>query len=198
MKALGSRRSWILLTLAAASLITSSAGAGTVTYTPPPPDPNVPCYYGYSSVVFTGGDGANELTIGGAAGGVDVSLPADGPCTHARFDYGLLSISDPAHKMRPSGCTPVNGKRVVCPMPDVLTIYLQGGDDTLSLDFAISPGSRTEFASPRTSIFAGGGNDSLRTWNGARDQVSCGTGIDSVLADSIDTISSDCENVTRI
>jgi Ca2+-binding RTX toxin-like protein len=41
------------------------------------------------------------------------------------------------------------------------------------------------------------GNDTIDVRDGEADQVSCGVGTDTVLADAIDTVSNDCETINR-
>lgn len=43
----------------------------------------------------------------------------------------------------------------------------------------------------------GGGNDTILVRDGEQDSVTCGVGTDRVVADAIDTIAADCENVER-
>ncbi len=46
---------------------------------------------------------------------------------------------------------------------------------------------------------AGGpGDDTLRMRDGIADEVSCGDGLDTVLADTVDSVAADCEQVTRV
>jgi hypothetical protein len=50
----------------------------------------------------------------------------------------------------------------------------------------------------RDTIDAGTGNDRVSTeYDGARDRVTCGRGIDVVTADTVDAVSADCELVSR-
>jgi Ca2+-binding RTX toxin-like protein len=49
----------------------------------------------------------------------------------------------------------------------------------------------------RDTISARGGNDSVRARDGSRDRVTCGGGRDRVSADRGDTVSRDCEVVSR-
>jgi RTX calcium-binding nonapeptide repeat (4 copies) len=46
-------------------------------------------------------------------------------------------------------------------------------------------------------LSGGSGNDDLRARDGARDTVRCGSGADTVTADTFDSVSADCENVSR-
>jgi Ca2+-binding RTX toxin-like protein len=46
-------------------------------------------------------------------------------------------------------------------------------------------------------IFGGPGNDTIFARDGERDVIQCGPGFDRVYADRADSVSSDCERVTR-
>ena len=46
-------------------------------------------------------------------------------------------------------------------------------------------------------ILGGGGADLIESDNRRRDVISCGPGVDSVLADNLDRIARDCERVRR-
>jgi hypothetical protein len=50
---------------------------------------------------------------------------------------------------------------------------------------------------PAAVVSMGSGNDSLNARNKVADQIDCGDGIDKVVADPYDTVSSNCEAVTR-
>ena len=78
------------------------------------------------------------------------------------------------------------------PFADVLrggagvdTILGRGGDDVIL-------GGRG-----RDRIEGNGGNDQISTRDGVRDIVICGRGRDSVVADRVDRVDSDCERVVR-
>ena len=49
----------------------------------------------------------------------------------------------------------------------------------------------------RDRLSGGSGNDWLRSLDGAPDTVSCGSGIDQVIADRRDAVARDCESVNR-
>ncbi len=49
----------------------------------------------------------------------------------------------------------------------------------------------------RDRLSGGSGNDWFRSLDLAPDTVSCGSGIDEVIADRRDTVARDCENVNR-
>jgi Ca2+-binding RTX toxin-like protein len=70
----------------------------------------------------------------------------------------------------------------------------QSGDDEV---IGTRAGDSLTGGSGRDTISAGSGNDSIRTRDGVRDRVSCGGGRDRVSADRGDTVSRDCEVVSR-
>lgn len=73
-------------------------------------------------------------------------------------------------------------------------VLLGDGSDTLTLEAAAGNSSVTSGA----AIDAGTGNDKLTTVNGLSDSVDCGDGDDTVTADVLDSVNSDCEHVTRV
>jgi Ca2+-binding RTX toxin-like protein len=70
----------------------------------------------------------------------------------------------------------------------------QSGDDEV---LGTRVGDSLTGGSGRDTISARSGNDSIRVRDGARDRVSCGSGRDRVSADRGDTVSRDCEVVSR-
>jgi Ca2+-binding RTX toxin-like protein len=68
------------------------------------------------------------------------------------------------------------------------------GNDVLSG----GPGNDSIYGGPgNDSIEAGAGDDFIDARDGEADQIDCGSGNDTVLADAIDTVASNCETVTR-
>jgi hypothetical protein len=49
----------------------------------------------------------------------------------------------------------------------------------------------------KDTLEGGGGNDQLGARDGVADAVRCGAGVDTVTADTVDSVSSDCESVSR-
>lgn len=47
-------------------------------------------------------------------------------------------------------------------------------------------------------VYGGPGNDRIIATDGEHDDISCGPGVDTVVADSIDDVSSNCENVRLV
>ncbi|MDO8185571.1 hypothetical protein Q5424_02370 [Conexibacter sp. JD483] len=88
------------------------------------------------------------------------------------------------------------------------TIDGRGGDDTIEAglgddDITGGPGRDTINADAGSGACnflvcrTGSGNDVVRVRDGEADSVVCGPGTDTVIADPIDTIAPDCENVDR-
>jgi hypothetical protein len=48
------------------------------------------------------------------------------------------------------------------------------------------------------STKTGAGNDSINVRDGVKGEVSCGKGNDSVIADAVDTVAPDCEQVDKV
>jgi Ca2+-binding RTX toxin-like protein len=49
----------------------------------------------------------------------------------------------------------------------------------------------------KDTLEGGGGNDQLAARDGVADSVRCGAGVDTATADTVDSVSSDCESVSR-
>lgn len=88
------------------------------------------------------------------------------------------------------------------------TIDGRGGDDTIEAglgddDITGGPGRDTINADAGSGACnflvcrTGSGNDTVRVRDGEADSVVCGPGTDTVIADAIDTVGPDCENVDR-
>lgn len=83
------------------------------------------------------------------------------------------------------------------------TLIGTGGNDTLTAGsgntrLIAASGNVTMIGGSGHDIYQGGpGNDTIRARNGVTDNVSCGDGNDSVVADPADTTTSDCEVVDR-
>ena len=78
-----------------------------------------------------------------------------------------------------------------------------GEADTIAADVEdISGGAGNDVlaGNPLSNFFWGlAGDDTIVvSGDGVTDYVSCGTGTDTVTADTVDEIATDCENVTRV
>jgi hypothetical protein len=70
-----------------------------------------------------------------------------------------------------------------------------GGDDILK---GLGGADLIDGGAGRDTIRAGAGNDLIvAEGDGARDDVGCGSGIDTVTADLVDAVAADCETVSR-
>jgi hypothetical protein len=75
-----------------------------------------------------------------------------------------------------------------CPKAGVELIWVNAGNgsDTITVGPAIAIGAK---------LFGGAGNDQITSRNSTRDVVSCGGDSDTVAADALDLVNSDCETV---
>jgi hypothetical protein len=71
-------------------------------------------------------------------------------------------------------------------------ILIAGSNGCSGLSALIGCGGASGF-----DLRTGDGDDKVAARNGGADKISCGSGTDSVSADSQDTVSSDCESVDR-
>jgi hypothetical protein len=105
--------------------------------------------------------------------------------------------------LRTATCVGTGGRPVITggDLGDVVTmsggggsIHTGGGADRITV--------RTGGAGSvggNTPVSAGDGNDKIDVADADSDEtIRCGAGVDSVLADAVDVIASDCEQVTRV
>jgi Ca2+-binding RTX toxin-like protein len=74
-------------------------------------------------------------------------------------------------------------------------------DVSVTMDGADNDGEKGELDQVRLSVEStktGAGNDSINVRDGVKGEVSCGKGNDSVIADAVDTVASDCEQVDKV
>jgi Ca2+-binding RTX toxin-like protein len=111
-----------------------------------------------------------------------------------------------------AGCAPVNPNQVTCSNVARITADLADGDDhvrnTTSIPSNIQGNAGNDIVEGGAGddvllgeggidqIYAGDGNDTVNTRGGLADLVDCGPGIDTLLYDSFDHVSSTCENAT--
>jgi len=147
---------------------------------------------------FRGHAEPNNVTLGGDVavapyGYADCPSPEDQDV--AVVDTGATIDAGP-------GCDAA-GSLAECSSSFLVQIYVNtaAGDDTIRI------GTLPGFT--KTVIYAGAGNDTIRTVNDngatfpaysyqAKDVIHCGDGHDVVIADSYDEISSDCEVVQLV
>ena len=149
----------------------------------------------HNSLVFFDSFGqANKLTVSLQDVTIDTGFGTIGPCSS--FIVGATNgyISDSGAPVTAGNdCSSLQPKVALCDVASGLDsvgptrIYLGGGADSLAL----------EASAPLipSIVYAGSGNDTVRTLNGARDTVDCGPGVDSVVRDSKDVLTN-CETVT--
>jgi Ca2+-binding RTX toxin-like protein len=73
----------------------------------------------------------------------------------------------------------------ICGLRGSDRLFGRGGDDVLDGGLG------------QDSLYGGAGNDRLLARDGERDRVDCGPGYDTVLADPLDRVARNCENVQR-
>ncbi|HWH43535.1 MAG TPA: hypothetical protein VNT32_02275 [Thermoleophilaceae bacterium] len=134
-------------------------------------------------------------------------------------DANTIRISDPTVSggMDPGHCVPITEAQVECPRSGVSIIRADVGlgDDTVALSVPIpsqligGDGSDRLTGGPSADLIVGGrgtdtidggaGDDDIRSRDGEADQVGCGDGTDTVLADTLDEIqgATGCERVDR-
>jgi hypothetical protein len=192
--------------VAGAVFAAPSALASTVTYTTVQ-NPYSPCPPRYTAVQFRAADGeVNKLTVAGVPTGDEV-VDLVGEVGAGIFGSGggppscapttplpdQLLFNDPGGRIhRGDGCHSGVSRPylALCRMAPV-TVDLGDRGDYLFL----VEGLQTGLPDPVT-VFAGPGDDHLRTINATADEIHCGTGNDVVsLADPFDVIDADCESV---
>ncbi|MDI2125517.1 hypothetical protein [Yinghuangia seranimata] len=103
---------------------------------------------------------------------------------------GRVIVSDAAGVFAGPGCLRLSATSADCGSTATLTgINATSGDQNDTITLAV-PGTPS-------NVSAGSGNDSVHAKNGVRDQITCGTGFDTVQADTFDVVAADCEVVTH-
>jgi Ca2+-binding RTX toxin-like protein len=82
----------------------------------------------------------------------------------------------------------------ICGLGGIDVINGAGGPDTLD---GGGGGDTITGGGGRDAVKGGAGGDTLRVRDGLRDTVNCGIGSDLVIADSRDSVASNCERVRR-
>ena len=145
------------------------------------------------------GLGGDDVIDGGL--GPDIFYGGDGTDT---LTYAARTA--PVRAFYTSFCDSGETNEGDCIGEDIETIVGGSADDLLSA-YSLFQGSATLVGGPgndilqasggfaTTTLQGGDGDDSLWSANGLADVDTCGAGIDAVTADSLDTVSSDCETV---
>jgi Ca2+-binding RTX toxin-like protein len=145
------------------------------------------------------GVGGDDTIDGGL--GPDILYGGDGIDT-----LTYASRTNPVRVSYTSYCDSGEQNEGDCIGEDLETIVGGSGDDLLSA-YSLFQGTATLVGGPGNDILqasggfatatlvGGDGDDSFWSANGLADVDTCGPGTDSVTADSLDTVASDCENV---
>jgi hypothetical protein len=160
---------------------------------------------GAGNDVLTGGAGDDTLDGGDGddslAGNAGADSISGGPgLDRATFTGTPLSIS--LNDVADDG-TPNEGDNVHSDVEDVLAVTGAGGRATITGSDAgnilgIGGGGGTITGAAGSDTLQGGPEaDRIDARDGYPDRVSCNAGTDTVLADQLDQVYSDCENVTR-
>ena len=144
---------------------------------------------------FTAGPNEiNRLALGSVkqdpAADLEGVLNPFNPCGDPTlFHVYALLINDGSSDITsiPPSCGRLRPRIVVC-QPMTFVAILGDRDDQLVLSAV----------DHQVTVYAGPGNDQIRTLNSGQDSVTCGIGVDTVYADVIDVVAADCESVTRL
>src|SRR5262249_45605039 len=118
-----------------------------------------------------------------ALGGDDV-IYGDGTCPRGAADISYCSTSETAS----DGGDDLHGGE------GDDRIYGQGGDDWIH---ASEGDDMVDAGSGYDRVWGGDGDDTIDLRDGEPDEVKCGAGYDTVIADRVDQVARDCESVSR-
>jgi hypothetical protein len=162
------------LVVAAASLIAAApAAAGTLTVD-----------YGSGSLAYRAAAGeSNKVSVWPIGGGMTVVQ-----------DRGVAEV--PLAELGGESCTLMEAWKYKCPTAGIAVadVDLADGSDTFDGSSSALPQSVSAGPGGKT-ISTGGGDDQILARNGAADQISCGAGADTVVADPQDVVAADCEKI---
>jgi Ca2+-binding RTX toxin-like protein len=145
-------------------------------------------------IVFEGGEGTDTMTSGlgpdafAGGGGTDtvvytgsaaLTVTIDGVANDGAAGEGDNVGTDVERVTGASGNDSITGSA------GANLLKGGGGADTLTGGLGAD------------TLNGGGGNDRIEARDGVVDTVQCGSGTDTVIADTGDTVASDCENVSR-
>ena len=131
---------------------------------------------------ISGGDGVDTVDYSTRSTGLTVTLddrPGDGAA--GEYDNVRTSVENVLGGSGNDSITGSAASNALTGGPGDDTLTGAGGDDTI------------EGGTGADSIDGGDGSDTLRARDGFSDHVSCGAGTDSVDADAVDVLASDCE-----
>jgi hypothetical protein len=112
-------------------------------------------------------------------------------------DTGISVVNTILDQLNGNGsCTTLLNK-VKCGSSGIsqLVVNLADGSDTVNLSATTLPATVNAGAGAK-DITGGQSADTINAVNGSADHISCGTGVDTVSAESIDSVSADCEHVS--
>jgi hypothetical protein len=147
-------------------------------------------YCGHGELFYWGHPGADNLTVIGVDGIDSPVVPAEGPvCWRTAGNVFFVDHTTAISTNRQEGCVTSAGARAAhCSQFYFDLLRIDAGDGHDSIRVGPSQVRRVE-------IFGGDGPDAIRTVNRHYEFISCGPGVDSVIADRGDDIDGDCENV---
>jgi hypothetical protein len=200
----------VLLAPAAASAATLSVGpTGAATYTGAPTETNhVVVSYDFMHGVYLFNDtGASVVTVtGNGCHAYSLQLAY---CSYGSFSSvavrlgGTGSYAESQLWLTPVTLTGGNGTSTLVGGSSPTTLVAGAGQTTMTAGngnttFTGGSGPSTMTGGKGHDTFAGGaGGDTINSRNGVAEQVTCGGGVDTVVADPTDTVASDCEQVDR-
>jgi hypothetical protein len=178
-----------LLTTALGLALAAPAGASTLALTDiTPPEYQDYCGPDYR-VDYTAVPGeSNRVDAAFTQGEYSPAVPSPGPvCWQISPD--VATLSDAGAKVTARGtCRNLSVKVGQCSANNLVEYRIHTGDgrDVIHVSLEWPPGT----------VIAGNGNDSVNTFNGQLDFISCGAGNDGATADFGDSVAADCEQVT--
>jgi Putative metal-binding motif len=125
-----------------------------------------------------------------SSGGV-VTFAGDGGHERVTVDQAGGSLTFTGDVAAGAGCP-----GAVCPTAGVTAIVMRGGDglDSFTLNATVTIGATLDGGAGADVLRGGAGADRLEVRDGVADGAACGAGADTVVADTIDSISG-CESV---
>jgi hypothetical protein len=164
------------LIVAAASMVGAApAAAGTLTVD-----------YAGGSLSYKAGAGETN----------EVSLTPLGPGVAMVQDHGVAQV--PLAELGGAACSLMEAWKYKCPTAGIATADVDLADGSDVFDGSTSALAESVEGGPGgKTISTGGGNDKIFARNGDADQISCGAGADTVVADPQDAVAADCEGVER-
>ena len=109
---------------------------------------------------------------------------------------GIAVVDLEAAVIARGACDPFTGRGALCPYPVVAPF---DAPHQMVVDVgAFNDSVRVDAVPHQVSVQLGAGSDNGRVLNGKADAIACGPGVDQVIADAVDTVAADCEDVIRL